>query len=1267
VDTEEDEGSDQETPPEEDFPSATFNQDKQVADTIYNVGIMMGASEKPLFERIPATVIDQVGKLFLPPPHFSKTRLSGRTIVVAGPTHSGKFFCSVKLATILQKNQPPGPTDSTGSIFLYSRLRHETAPLLQALASLKEGSVLILEDAFAKNVSERELASNELIRLNAALAARRSFLILTTDMESPRIETPVVLTRNLDLKKVFEKHVLFYLPADKPVHKDVLGLIRSHKEALVGLFKSPFQIESFFQKLRVRPALSERELQKLAQEAARSGRQDLRGWFDGLPNHAKLIGLLACLLEGIEELTIEKLFVESVSRLRAHGFGWIADVREFGLREVWSLLRVTPGIPHIHFEQKSIREELEWQVENRHLLLWSVMQPIAADAGLWREDVRARAILGAAIGWLGTWDEVRFRTTVESWAHARNYLAEEPDNAMGSLPGYAFVENLLSDPMQGRSRVLKILYDWIGSHDPDLLWAAGAAIWRLYQMALSKTDFDLSDQAPKMSRDLIAGLHSLVASAGSLAAPAKAKIRAHAEALSQRNQQNAGAKERVAALRKEKEAEVKRQLWNCATFALKRIGEVDTKQFATTLAKWFDEDSQVFGWIASRAAMFTFLDLAGWKDEPDTLDAEFRLNLIDVVLAKKSRESRVVESMFGWLERWAGWSEWQSLIRQHLLGIANRGPRALRGALRSALAQYWLSSATEGIPEIALSLIARSYAMEGVLSEPPKLGHCLLIVDPELIQGRALRKAQGSESERQAERRQGSILQILAMVEAQMDVSVLLLGALAATQRTERGLRLTPDLPLHRLMIPGAEKVAPEGAQLVLVLTGGPVVDLEDGLDAMSVDHKLVVAAGCEPEVPLGTELLSVGRELSTRDLETVETKIRLIYTRAQAALDPAGWDPLLERLGVCIADLDANPEASLTGWARQLGDFAGASGRTDLPKIILCVLFRLAAADLDACLRIVRRWLTEGTDLERPMATAAGFALFGTVSDVPDAWGGLAPQRIFDELAEPLARSGKDGTDTLLRTAERWLAEPGLAEILAGGVEDGRCRLLRWAERAAPHQLEAFRQALDRLPKAINKEDLGPTGEALAAAFDRLRVRLAMGRPRPLPDLADGESFGVIVFDASARAGSRSSWAPLATALFSRFNRPPSGSLKPLLYRLGERWPAWVAGDPNPIPADLSPGGVRLPRLLGPILAGLSPVAVSFLIVVSDEIWIDGEDWIEDPWRERIFTLRQLQGAPYRPVLAAIPHLQGLEKEEVDLMARYLIQPHLEGGEVAA
>jgi hypothetical protein len=246
-------------------------------------------------------------------------------------------------------------------------------------------------------------------------------------------------------------------------------------------------------------------------------------------------------------------------------------------------------------------------------------------------------------------------------------------------------------------------------------------------------------------------------------------------------------------------------------------------------------------------------------------------------------------------------------------------------------------------------------------------------------------------------------------------------------------------------------------------------------------------------------------------------------------------------------------------------------------------------------------------------------------------------------------------------------LAEPDLAEVLAGGVENGRCRLLRWAEEAAPHQVESFQKALSRLPGVIKKEKLGPSGEALEAAFDRLRVRLAMGHPRPLPHLAVGEMYGVIVFDATVRGdGSRSRWGQLAAALFGHFNEQKT-PLKPLLYRLGERWPSWIAGDPDPLPTDLSSVGVRLPRLLRPILDGLSPAAVSFLVVLSDAMWIDGEDCIAAPWRARIFTFRQLPDAPFQAVLAALPYLPGQEKEEVDLMAKYLSQQRTGGAEVAA
>ena len=106
-----------------------------------------------------------------------------------------------------------------------------------------------------------------------------------------------------------------------------------------------------------------------------------------------------------------------------------------GLLEAWHLLRVNLDTLQIQFDQKSVREELEWQVENRHILLWSVMQPVASEVAgkaLWREDIRARAILGAAVGWLGLWDETRFCATREGWAHARDYLAAKPDNGVGS-------------------------------------------------------------------------------------------------------------------------------------------------------------------------------------------------------------------------------------------------------------------------------------------------------------------------------------------------------------------------------------------------------------------------------------------------------------------------------------------------------------------------------------------------------------------------------------------------------------------------------------------------------------------------------------------------------------------------------------------------------------------------------------------------------------------------------------------------------------------
>lgn len=1211
--------------------------------------------DRPHFALIGLRSILRMRRVWVAPHGFDSLEPSGdaRVFIVHGDDHAGKLTAAVNLCFRLAGERYP-----QAGIHLYRRRPIEPLTLLEVVESSywPDGAFVIIRDAFDKSVATGELGGAELDHLTEILRAKESFLLVTTEIDPvwlAALDAKKLAVDRIDLRNVLENHLAYYqIPENGGLSAEVAAEVRQLWETLASVLRTPDLINQLCRRILEEQIRDSAGIAALADEIGKLAIVDLRAWFDKLSLDAQLFAMMAYLFEGLDYDTLERLYLEAVSKLRREGALWMRDLRRLCLLYLQEAMGPDGiGDESIEFADAAIRRQIAWQVGNRRLLLSAVLAPVIADAmrlPIWR-DARRRAVLGVALGKLGIHDREMFGDSLGLLAKSRSSLSGDLRNSFAAIPGYAMTEALRRDSAAQGSVVVGTLKRWIKSGHPDFLWTAGAAIWRVYYVAQtlagrggsSGTRPELVDQLRQLLKDMVLAYGDL-----------------NNDVLQQLR------KEAGRAYRS-KLYEISREGKKCAAFALERIGRVDVQGMVDLVLDWLANGDKDLGEVALRAARFTLENLARAAKPPSLERNRDILILLQAVIVEAQPVAYVTRAAFG-LGKWLRAPGWREALVSALHELADHADRQGRARLREGLSRYWLEGHIPEAREIARSLIARSYAMDGVLTESPTLGSCLLIVDPELIHGPVSRRKHDPEAERQVERRQGSILQILAMIEAQMDVAVLLLGALAATQRTERGLRLTPDLPLHRLMIPGAEKVAPEGAQLVLLLTGGPVVDLEDGLDAMGADHKLVVAAGCDLEVPLGTELLRVGRELSTRDLATVEAKVRLIYLRAQAALDPAGWEPLLKRLGVCIADLDADPEASLTEWARQLGDFAGATGRTDLAKIILCVLFRLAAADLDACLHIVRRWLTEGTDLERPMATAAGFALFRTVSEVPDAWGGLAPQRIFDELAEPLARSGKDGTDTVLRTVERWLAEPDLAEVLADGVEDGRCRLLRWAEEAAPQQAEAFRQAFGRLPRAINKEDLGPTGEALDAVFDRLRVRLAMGRPRPLPNLVDGETYGVIVFDASARgAGSRSSWSPLAAALFSRFNQQ-SGSLKPLLYRLGERWPAWVAGDPNPIPADLSSGGVRLPRLLGPILAGLSPAAVSFLVVVSDEIWIDGEDWIETLWRERIFTLRQLQGAPYRPVLAAIPHLQGQEKEEVDLMARYLSQPQL-GGEEAA
>ncbi len=1222
--------------------------------------------DRPHFALIRERSIRKMRSVWVEPQGFGSRRLDtsddARVFIVRGDDHSGKLTAAVNLCYRLAGDKFP-----YGGIRLYRRRPIEPFTLLEAVesgywpsledtdpTSAADGSFVIVRDAFDKSISLSELDAAELDQLTEVLRTKNSFLLLTTEIDQARLaalDVRKLVVGHIDLLEVLRNHVTYYqAPENGSLSADVAAELFQTWEALATILRTPDLINQLCRRILEERVRDRAGIEALAEEIGKLAIIDLRAWFDKLPLDAQLFVLMAYLFEGIDLETLEKLYLEAVARLHREGAVWMRDSRRLCLLYLQEAMGPDGvGDENVEFADAAIRRQVAWQVGNRRLLLASILSPVVAEAlslPIWR-DAGRRAVLGVALGKLGIHDRGMFAESLDLLAKGRSGLPANLRNSFAAIPGYAMTESLRKATSTG-GVVLGTLDRWVGSGHPDFLWTAGAAIWRVYQAAKTLEGHGGGGGTkPELVDKLRRCLKNMVLAYGHLSPDVLQRLKKEAAAgKSDRKEAAHAYRARL--------YEISREGRNCASFAIERIGRVDVQGMVDLSLEWLRLSDENLHEVALRAARKTFENLARAAQPPSLERYRPILALFQTVIVEAKPVAYVTRAAFG-LAKWLRSPVWREALVGSLLELSRNANSQGRARLREALSRYWSESPFPEAREIARALIARSYAMAGVLTDLPELGRCLVVVEPELIQERVPQRGNDAEAKRKAERREGAILQILAMVEARMHVTVLLLGEQVATARTKGGLRLTSDLPLQRLMTPGVRNVAPDGVRMVVLLASGPVIDLEDGLDSVRAEHKLVIAANCELEVPLGAELLRVGRDLSARDLEAVEAKLLLICARAQAALDPTGWEPLLERLGVNIGHLDTVPGAVLAAWAAQLSELPADTGGQDPAKKILCALLRLAAADLDACLRIVRTWLTEGTGLERRMAAAASIALFRAVTDAPAIWGGLAPQRTFDELAEPLARSGKDGTDAMLETVKRWLAEPALAEVLAGAVEDGRCRLLRWAEEAAPQQVEAFQEALKPLRKALEDAELGPNGEILDAVFDRLRVRLAMGRPRPLPGLAVGETFGVIVIDASAR------WGQLAADLFSRFNQPTT-SLKPLLYRLGERWPSWVAGDPNPKQTDLSPVGVRLPRLLGPILKELSPAAVSFLVVLSGEMWIDGEDWIDSPWRERIFTFRQLPDAPFRPVLAAFPRRPGQEKDEVDLM-ELVLRKQLAGG----
>jgi hypothetical protein len=1189
---------------------------------------------------------------------LKRAQLKGdRIFIVHGSEGSGKLTCAVNLAFDLQ-----GSSAASSRICLYQRRVEEVRFLFEAMQSeeIPEGSVVIIEDVFDRNVARRELENPEIETVKETLGDRGLFLILTTELDHAGLgafPVPKISTRRLDLKKITLSHLKYAQKrakgnSEKKSIEDAMKWVESRWSDLSGLLHSPREVEQLCEKITNNPPLDEADFIKLVEQSVIAGKVSFRNWFGRLRSNEKLFSMLVYLCPGTEYPFLAEIYERAVRFLRSEGLSWFSDPRRLGSEDLLKAIEGEEIGGFIDFKERSFKEEVCAQTQNWSHLLWSIITNFVTgiDPDVGWTNPQLRKALGAFMGRLSVHGGMSFDG-------ALNRLAGHPSRRISVIVGYSLEEAVARHPETQTGLALRKLSEWIESDEPNSMWAACAAIRKVYASTrILASDPRRAEGALALQDRLLKLLERFVLRCASIERQLREELKKRPPSSSE-----AEKKPKVIEESRRKLRAMAVSNPECAIDAAQRIVSLDPAR-SSLLGDWLRQRKErALRNVAKWAIARIFKGLSNPKKR--LLESRYApvLDLIEPMLeglGESETNGKVIDQVFSTLAVWLRWPSWPEAIFKKLLTIANRGSHDVRGKLRAALSRLWMSGGNADrdvvARNIAQAVIVRSYVMDGVLMDRPSFGRGVFVLDPAILTG----------DEEKRKRQEEGCRYLLGLLAAQVDASFVHLGSIEPVRVVdEKAVVLMAEHPVPRLLIPAVQAAGTEDLRLVLLLSGGVIPDLEDALGEPWGGELLRIAVGEDAEPCEGVETISIKEELGAREIAQVEETLQTRWARALALAGPQAWADVLDSFGIW-EELKANPRAWLEEWVEGLGDTDQALGTEDLARKLLCALGWYAAFDLRSCAGLLRTWLPrpedgdgDGVLVRRWMGAAGAKALFRIYGEHRSAHGNLALRILFEELAHPLAAQGSDGVDSVLRAVRTWLQEPEGAAYLAGGVVEGRGRLLRWAEEFVPRQVAALAASLPEVLENPVVDVATDPFAAAAAMLDRMRLQFALGRPKILPELNAGESYGLIVLDASGTA----TLETLAGKLFESLNGD-GRRIKPIVYRLGERQPAWLAGDPAPPPGVLMPAGNRPPRLLGPILSdGLSPDTVRFLLVLSLQPPLDVEDWIETDWRDRIVFYQPGSNENRKPGFAALPALNG--GNPASAIARFLL--HRLGGEV--
>lgn len=1265
-------------------------RDGYIADRDINI-INGAAVEQAEFGKLSSETLARLEAVFVEPAGYLEALNAAfapreaRVILVHGTDHSGKWTCAVNLAREIARGRF-GASREDPRLFQYARPSRSEIPLAEAMESedLPERSVVLLKDCFERNVRSEELEASDVDRVLEPLLRNDCVLVLTGDLPLERLEDLAVvdLAASLpDLREVLSKHLRYaVLREGLPLpEEEIEGLVGRSWSRLRPHLVTPFHIRQFCAKLA--QTLSDVAEQRpvkalllpLAKSVAIGGSQVARSWFDSLRPNERLFSLLVFLFDGAERRWLEELSHELVCRLRAARFEWLSDPRVHGLEDVRERIQAIEQGGRLEFEDRIYEREVRRQVGNLRHLLWDTLQFLVDLAPIedWAQGWKRQA-LGVALGRLGVHDRPRLTANLCK-------MGTDGERRRAVVPGYALQEMARGEP-EDLDFVMELLGRWIiRSRDHRLMWAAAAAVWRVYLALHGRED----DGQTGPARDALLQLLGRLAT------------RLNDFLSDPREHEDRG---RIIGAN-----------FSCVVEAMRRITLADPARAVPVVGKWILAVDKNQTQVSRRVARAVFETFARGRNRPGLANQQALLGLVSPLLEKAGDESLDLETVFLTLRAWLQSPELAGQIRRELLLAATFSGAQPRERLRSIVSRlwldprpaaaeaaavrlnqsrrrgrvkvseqqeqkearplvvYWCYGTEQAAHRIAQEVVARCFAVGGALPSLPGMGRGVAIVEPTLLLP--------------GESAGASLWSLLALLESRMDLTFLRLGDSEPVEffgASFSALELLPRFPGHRLMMPGLEAPSLEGTESLFVLAPRKPHDLDDLSDC--VGRRAVHYLG--PSVDGGASgadwyvHLDLTWPASLEDLERAVAVLEIGWARDLASAPADRWKAWARGLGVEISG-EFGYRAKLEKLAsRGAIPSEGLSAREDpiWKSVVLALVW--AAADLPSCLEWVGAWLTlpdeeEEAPVKRVVAAAAALALVRLFTAYPPDQGGVsrAPTLLFELLATPLAQV-PDGIDTLLRLVGHWLEDLTWASFLAGDVREGRGRLERWCSDHLRDRPELVNQLEERL--ATCRPAAGPEDSwaALAAVVDRLRALRALESPRHLPGIGPHQRYAVLALDAGfGDEQRRMRLAEITSELVSSLSTESQGRLVPVVYRLGECHPFWAAAE-SPDPERLLPRGMRHSSLIGPLFRSLEDTLhrIDSVLIVAGATPLDLDDWVESEWRSKVSLYgadSSSFGALPKPLRVGLPdslarfeasqlaaHLAGLERSCAEVLA---------------